>query len=319
MTTTRGRAQTTAHHARTGGQDRRGRRIAVTGATGTIGRRVARLLAADHDVRSLTRDPRRAAGAGTAGRHIGVDLSDRPALTEALTGADALFVITFDPVEPRHDRHLVQAALAAGVRQVVKVSALAVTDPGSDDLVTRWQRECEALWSASGLALTLLRPRVYMSNCLGWAASIRAGGSVEVLDGTSPNACVDPRDVAAAAATVLRDPAPHAGRAYALTGPQPLTVREQVDVLASTLQQPLYIKDLTPAQAIEKWRARYPEPLVQALLERAERQRSGVKATVESGVEALTGRAPGTFRAWTERHAEDFRTTPAAPADAQRA
>jgi uncharacterized protein YbjT (DUF2867 family) len=290
----------------------------VTGATGTIGRRVARLLIADHDVWSLNRDPQRAARSGTAGRHIGVDLSDRPAVKEALAGADALLVITFDPVEPRHDRNLVEAAQAAGIAHVVKVSALAVTDPGSDDLVTRWQRECEALWCASGLAPTLLRPRVYMSNCLGWAPSIRAGGSVDVLDGTSPNACVDPSDVAAAAAAVLREPVPHAGRAYALTGPQPLTAREQVEVLADTLQQSLRIRYLTPTQAMENWRARYPEPLAQALLERAERQRSGVKATVEEGVRTLTGRAPGTFRAWAERHATYFRTTPAAPADVQR-
>ncbi|AIS01039.1 NAD(P)H-binding protein [Streptomyces glaucescens] len=281
-------------------------RIAVAGATGTVGRRLAALLGADHEVLSLTRSPEQAARLGVPGRPVQADFGRRAGLERLLEGADALFVATFDPVRPCHDEHLADAARQAGVRHVVKLSALAVTDTGAQDLITRWQRDCEDIWRAAGPAWTFLRARAFMSNCLAWADAVRAGGPVRTLHGDAPNACVDPADLAEAAARALTGRGHH-GRAYALTGPRALSAREQVAHLAELLGRPLRHEALTEEEALAHWRARYPEPVARALLESARRQAAGAKASVTRDVERVTGRPATPFEAWARAHLARFR------------
>ncbi|WNF29332.1 NAD(P)H-binding protein [Streptomyces sp. C11-1] len=282
-------------------------RIALTGATGTVGSRVARLLAPQYDLRCLTRSPERAvARLPVPGAAVEADLDDTSSLTRALAGADALLAVTFDPLRDTHDEHLLTAARRAGVRHVVKVSALAVTDPQAQDAITRWQRACEERVRASGMSWTLLRPRAFMSNCLDWTRSVRAEGVVRTLHGASANSCVDPRDVAEAAALALTS-AECAGRAYALTGPAALSARQQAAQLGEVLGRPVRHEELTEAQALAVWRSRYPDALAAALLESADRQARGAKSAVDHGVREATGREPGTFRAWARRHRSAFR------------
>ncbi len=134
-----------------------------------------------------------------------------------------------------------------------------------------------------GLEWTLLRPRAFMSNSLSWAASVRRERTVRALYGSAPNACVDPRDIAEAAARALTEEG-HAGRAYTLTGPQALTAVEQTRRLGRLLGIPLRFEELTLAQARTALAGRFPPPLVEALLASAERQRAGAKAHVDNTV-----------------------------------
>ncbi|MEV3990429.1 NAD(P)H-binding protein [Streptomyces sp. NPDC049837] len=287
--------------------------VALTGATGTIGRLVARGLAAEDgadgadgaDVRLLVRDPAKAAREGLPGRAVAADFGEVDGLARALEGVDRVFVVTSDPLRPEHDENVLAAARAAGVRRVVKLSALAVLDPGAQDLLTRWQRDNEERLRASGLEWTLLRPRAFMSNALGWAASVRQDGTVRALYGSGRNACVHPRDVADAAVRALLD-AEGAGRSYALTGPEPLSAREQTGTLGEVLGRPLTFVELTEEQAAERWRARWPEPMVRALLESARRQRDGAKEAVADGVREATGQDPRSFADWARANAEAF-------------
>lgn len=155
---------------------------------------------------------------------------DAPRLLErALQGVSTALVVT-NRVGGDDDLRLIRAAGAVGVRRLVKLSAAAVLDPDADDLITRWQRTTEELLCASGLEWTLLRPRAFMSNTLSWAASIRSERVVRALHGTSANACVDPRDIGEVAARVLTEEG-HAGKAYTLTGPEPITPAEQTEQL----------------------------------------------------------------------------------------
>jgi uncharacterized protein YbjT (DUF2867 family) len=281
-------------------------RIAVAGASGTVGRRLTGLLSAEHEVRSLTRSPEQAARVGVQGRLVQADFGRPAGLGRVLEGADALFVATFDPVDPCHDEHLAAAAAEAGVRHVVKLSALAVADTGARDLVTRWQRECEQIWQDSGLGWTFLRARAFMSNCLGWAGAVRAGEPVRTLYGDAPNACVDPADISEVAAHALTGPG-HRGRAYALTGPRAVSARQQVECLAGMLRRPLGHEELTEEDALARWRARYPESVARALLESARRQAAGAKAAVTEDVQRVTGRPAATFEAWARRNLAPFR------------
>ncbi|MFF5566947.1 NAD(P)H-binding protein [Streptomyces sp. NPDC012623] len=281
--------------------------ILLTGVTGTVGRLVAQRLRTGERVRLLARDPGRlTAPAGPGTEIVGADLADPSALATALTGVRAALLVTCDPLAPAHDEHFVGAARRAGVRHVVKLSALAVAEPDATDLITRWQRDNEALLRASGLAWTLLRPRAFMSNTLGWARSIREEAVVRVLGGASPHAVVDPGDIADTAVRCLTEPG-HEGRVHPLTGPAAISAADQLAVLSDVLQRPLRLAELTRDQALRGLLARYPSPVAEALLESAVRGGSGAKARVEPTVQRLLGRPATGYRAWAADHAEAFR------------
>jgi uncharacterized protein YbjT (DUF2867 family) len=100
-------------------------RIAIVGATGRVGSTLTSLLASDPvDITVLTRRPDAAQlpkGASIAA----VDFDQPHTLQEALRGADRLFVSHgSSPQQVTNEIALIDAAVAAGVRQIVKLSAL---------------------------------------------------------------------------------------------------------------------------------------------------------------------------------------------------
>ncbi|WP_405764044.1 NAD(P)H-binding protein [Streptomyces sp. NBC_00080] len=285
--------------------------ILVTGATGTVGGEVVRRLPAGVRVRIMARDPGRVTGAPAGAQTVAGDHEDPGSLARALAGVGTAFLVT-TRVGGGDDAAFVAAARRAGVRRVVKLSAAAVLDPGAGDVITCWQRAAEEEVRGCGLEWTLLRPRAFMSNSLAWAASVRGERTVRALYGTSPHACVDPRDVAEVAVRVLTEEG-HAGRAYTLTGPQAVTAVGQSEVLGRLLGVPLRFVELSPDQARAAWARRYPQPVAEALLESAGRQRAGAKARVEDTVREVTGRRARSFAQWAADHLEAF-APPAPPA-----
>ncbi|WP_112492291.1 NmrA family NAD(P)-binding protein [Streptomyces bacillaris] len=278
--------------------------ILVTGATGAVGGEVAQLLAAEGPVRILARRPERVTVHGPGVEVVAGEYADREALDRALRGIDAVFLVTNSPTEP-DDLRVATAARTAGVRHLVKLSMMAVEEPGADDFITRLQRGNEEAVRESGVPWTFVRPRTFMSNTLSWARGIASDGVVRALYGDSPVACVDPRDVAAVAVAALTGTG-HEGRAYAVSGPEPITAREQTDRLSEVLGRPLRFEELPLDRAREALLAKYPRPVAEAFLESAERQRAGAKAAVVPTVEELTGRPARTFRTWASDHAESF-------------
>ncbi|MFC8519931.1 NAD(P)H-binding protein [Streptomyces sp. NPDC057257] len=224
--------------------------ILVTGATGTIGSEVVRQLAARGEkVRALTRDPAGAQvppGVETAPGHH----RDRASVAAAMAGAQAAFLVgVFGPDDAEHDRGLVEAAKAAGVRRIVKLGAIGTGDPRLGRFGT-WHLHGEEAVRASGLEWTILRPSAFASNTLSWAAAVREGIPAPNMMGAGKQGVVDPRDVAGVATAALLDPR-HAGRTYTLTGPETLSAHEQAAVLAEILARPVPLHDLTPEERRE--------------------------------------------------------------------
>ncbi|MFJ3546869.1 NAD(P)H-binding protein [Streptomyces rubiginosohelvolus] len=278
--------------------------ILVTGATGAVGREVAGLLAAAGPVRILARRPERLTVRGDGVEVVEGAYGDRPALDRALEGVSSMFLVTNSPTDP-DDERVAGAAAAAGVRHLVKLSMMAVEEPGADDFITRWQRRNEETIRASGVPWTFVRPRTFMSNTLSWAPGIRSAGVVRALYGDAPVACVDPRDVAAVAVAVLTG-AGHEGRTYAVSGPEAITAREQTAQLSRVLGRPLRFEELGLDAARTALLAKYPRPAAEAFLESAERQRAGAKAAVVPTVEELTGCQARPYRTWAADHADAF-------------
>ncbi|WP_318198200.1 NAD(P)H-binding protein [Streptomyces sp. MCL20-2] len=278
--------------------------ILVTGATGAVGREVAGLLAAAGPVRILARRPERLRVRGEGVEVVEGAYGDRPALDRALRGVNSVFLVTNSPTEP-DDERVAGAAAAAGVRHLVKLSMMAVEEPGADDFITRRQRQNEEAIMESGVPWTFVRPRTFMSNTLSWAPGIRSTGVVRALYGDARVACVDPRDVAAVAVAALTGTG-HEGRAYAVSGPEAITAREQTAQLSRVLGRPLRFEELGLDAARTALLAKYPRPVAEAFVESAERQRAGAKAAVVPTVQELTGRQARSYRTWAADHADAF-------------
>jgi uncharacterized protein YbjT (DUF2867 family) len=116
--------------------------VAVSGATGTVGRRVvAELVARGHEVRQLSRRPPDRAMPGTS--HRSIDLATGAGLTDALAGADAVVDAANTVPSSRQatavlvegTRRLSAAAVAAGVHHHVLISIV-----GIDDVPTAYYR-----------------------------------------------------------------------------------------------------------------------------------------------------------------------------------
>lgn len=84
-----------------------------------------------------------------------------------------LFLVSSGTQIAAQDATAVSAARRAGVRHIVKLSALGVGRGGADP-ITAWHRSGELHIRSSGLDWTLLRPTAFMSNALEWGYSIRA-------------------------------------------------------------------------------------------------------------------------------------------------
>lgn len=256
----------------------------------------------------MARNPSLVTGAAATAEIVAGDYRDRQSLGRALKGVSRAFLVT-NRIGGDDDACFVRSARAAGVRHLVKLSAAAVGDSEASDLITRWQRGNEDLLRDCGLEWTLLRPRSFMSNTLSWTASLGRKQVVRALYGTSPNACVDPRDVAEVAVRALTEDG-HAGRVHTLTGPEPISAVEQTAQLGFLLGRPLRFEELDPSRVRALLAQRHPLAVVEALLASAERQRAGAKAQVETTVLELTGRPARSFRTWAGDHLAAFAAAP---------
>lgn len=148
-------------------------RLAVTGASGKTGWRVAQeALARGDQVRALLR-PASVAPAELAGAEIvRLDLSDAAALRQALDGCEALVIATgarpsvdlFGPmkVDALAIRSQIDACKAVGLERVVLVSSLCsgrfLHPLNLFGLILVWKRVGERWLQESGLRWTVVRP-----------------------------------------------------------------------------------------------------------------------------------------------------------------
>jgi NADH dehydrogenase len=224
-----------------------GQRIAVTGATGFVGRHVvARLTASGHEVVRLS-------------RRTGIDLAspDPAALRKALGGCDAaihcaginreLGPQTYDAIHVRGTQALVEAARAAAVGHISVLSFLRARPDGPTAYHrTKWA--AEAIVRESGIPFTVLKAGVihgrgdHMLDHLSHALySFPVFGLVGMHERpVRPVAVDDVARILEAAATGderLRN------RTFAVVGPEELQLGEAVRRVAQVVgRRPLYVR-----------------------------------------------------------------------------
>lgn len=284
--------------------------ILITGATGTIGSEIVRQLAArGEQIRAVTRDP------ATAQLPAGVevvrgDFLDTASMAAALAGAEAAFIVgVLGPEHIDADRALITAARDAGVRRIVKLSAIGTGDTALGRVGT-WHLPGEQAARESGVEWTILRPSSFASNTLSWAEAIRAGQPVPSMTGTGKQGVVDPRDVAAAAVESLLSPT-HAGRIYTLTGPELLTSADQAATLSIVLNRTVDVIDVPDHAAREHMRAAGMSPdFINGALDGQAYVRAGGNAIITDDLSQILARPSHTYVEWATDHASAFLEAP---------
>ena len=281
--------------------------ILVTGATGTVGRPlVLELKERRASFRVLTRDSNKARNLlGDVDCAVG-DVSRPETVAKALAGVEAAFLLSpLDPALPAWEAGFARAARKAGVKRLVKLSALGA-DVRSPGAIARWHGEGEEEVKRAGVPFVVLRPAAFYQNLLIGAAEIRRG-VLRAPMGSARVAMVDARDVGVSAAAALTAPALD-GETLTLTGPAPLTYAEAAAALAKVLGRPVGYTDVAPDLARQGMAAAGMPPwLADAVLGLYEAFRAGKADLAADGVQRATGREPFSFERFARDHAAAFR------------
>jgi uncharacterized protein YbjT (DUF2867 family) len=284
--------------------------ILLTGATGTVGREVARLLGAEGagPVRVMARDAARASRAlGEGFETVEGDFERPETLGAALEGVERAFLLT--PPSPHtfeHQATFIEAAKRAGVSQVVKVSAIGASTsaPGG---FAKWHGQADEALTASGLGYTILQPNFFMQNLLGQAAQVAAQGVIYQPGGDAAASMIDARDIAKVAARALTEDG-HEGKTYVLTGPEALTYTDVARKLSQATGRGVSYVSITPEQFREGALAHgLPPWLVDALALLNDFFAEGKAAAVTDDVRRVARDEPITFDQFARDHAEAFR------------
>lgn len=273
--------------------------ILITGATGTIGSELVRqLTSAGTPFLTLSSKEGKATSRVASFESV-------PALTQAFQGVDTLFVLL--PLVPHKlqlARNVAQAAVAAGVKHILRSSG-AGADVNAAFSLPRLQGEIDAVFTQSGIPSTFLRNAGFMQNYVTFQGQMVKDGRVYAATKDAAQSLIDVRDIAAVAAKILQNPAPHAGIAYTLTGGESLTDTQRVAQLSQALVRTVGYTPITVEYSSGVMRNEWKMPgvLVDWMDSLSTLVGMGYAAGISPDVQTLLGRAPITFAQFAKDHA----------------
>src|SRR5438874_517132 len=285
------------------------RPVLVTGATGTIGRDVAkRLSERGVAVRAGVRDQAKARkqfGADIA--LVPFDFENEKTFFGAFEGVEKVFLLP--PLLPNQLELMnafVDAAKRAGVRHIVKLSAIGIDDETRPTAV-KWHAANEQHIRESGLEFTFLRPNSFMQNFFTYFPP--RNGALYLPWGNGSASFVDTRDIANVAADVLTRNG-HEGKIYTLTGPATLGIAEVARILSEVTGREFNYVDVPEAAARDAMvQAGVPQWQIELIMELHAVNKQNRWSAVTSDIEKVTGTPPTDFAQFARDHADKFRAS----------
>lgn len=276
--------------------------VVVIGASGAVGSAVTEgLLAHGTDVRATSRDPRKLSLPDTV-PVFAADFSDPDSFYDAVFGAERVFLYA-DLAEPEAFTRMLTSA---GVGHVVLLSSSAVTHPGAEDDFNgaRFLRVENAI-EKSGLAYTFLRPGEFANNAARWRWSISAADTVPLPHPEAVQVPIHERDIADIAVVALTGDE-LIGSAPVLSGPERLTLRQQVATISQAIGRPVSVTEQTETESATGLAPHVPDVWVRQIIT-GWRKAVGTRPAISDAYQRITGSSPRTFHTWVEDHRELFR------------
>ena len=274
--------------------------ILVLGATGTVGAETVKALKANGaKVVAASRDPKKAEAA------LGVpavawDFEQPAGFPAALKGIDALFLLTPPGTlqDVRYAETAIAAAKAAGVKKIVRLSAL-----GAEQNTEGLLYKVEKLVEGSGLAWVHLRPTFFDQNCdEGMLAGIQAG-VIALPTGDGKTGFIDARDIGAVAAEALSS-SKWDTQAINMTGPEALTYADQARLISEATGLTVVFKDQTEAEFKAAWKSYgILEGYIDFMAVLYGFTKAGYTAQLADGVQKVLGREPISFKQYAKDYA----------------
>ena len=237
--------------------------ILVVGATGNLGGTVTRmLLAQGQPIRILVRSQSNYQPLAEAGAQVVLgDLKERGSLDAACQGVETIIATAnsaarggednVQTVDLEGNRHLIDAAKAAGVKQFIFVSALNA-DPNSPVPFIQAKGKTEDSLRESGIPYTILAPNGYMEVMVAGVVGMPAmmGQPMTIVGGgRRKHSFISASDVAAFILAAIGNPAA-INQKVLLGGPQPLSFRDAVAIYERALGHQIQIRSVAPGEPV---------------------------------------------------------------------
>lgn len=222
--------------------------IIVTGTNGAFGRAAATRLierVPPGELILTSRKPQQLQDFARRGANVRfADFDDPGSLRDAFAGGTKMLLISTARVGTRVGQHksAIDAAVAAGVRQIAYTSVLGAGRPDNPAIVKLDHRATEEHLERSGAKWTFLRDSQYAE------AIALAMVPPALMMGRKPDNCgegkvafVSRDDCVACATEVLIQPG-HENQAYDLTGPELLTIEQALNMAAEIAGKPIVLE-----------------------------------------------------------------------------
>lgn len=233
-------------------------KIAVTGATGQLGRLVVNNLLEkipSNDIIAVVRNLEKAGSLIDLGVEVRTaSYDDRRALEAALAGVDKVLLVSSSEVGKRIEQHknVIDAAGTAAVKHMVYTSAPRATTTSL--ILAPEHKATEENLQQSGLAYTILRNNWYTENYKSQIEAARHTGAFVAAVGDGRVASATRADFAAAAAAVLLGQG-HEGKTYELGGDRAWDYNELAKTIGEIIGKAVEYKPVDGATLSEHLKA----------------------------------------------------------------
>ncbi len=282
-------------------------KILITGATGTVGGGVLRMLKTQVDEGNIVvgvRNPAKFAELMPRVPNVRLDFDNPATLAKAVEGVETVFLVTGYSVSMLIQSKLfIDAAKAAGVRHIVHLGASGSSTSLFQHMV--WHDYVERYIQTSGLDWTHLQPKTFMQNIL---TAIRPGSTtIRQFYGDTVMGWIDPSDIAEVAAVCLTSPQKHNKQIYELSE-EALSVHDIAKVLSEEtgitfVYEPQNPQDMPEILAKTGMEPTYGLSLAGNIAAIAAGQVKGIDA-VYGTVQKVTGHQGTSWRNFARKNAE---------------
>ncbi len=283
-------------------------KILVICATGKVGTELVKLLGENGiPVKAATRNPSGAAEILTGASEITeFDFEKPETFANSLDGVDRVFLMA-RPGDNNSDKTaipFIDEAKKKGIKHIVDLTAMGVERDDGFML-----RVLEKYIENSGIPYTHLRPNWFMQNFNSGSMlkDIRTTGALHLPASDAKISFIDVRDIAAAGAEVLKGGS-HFGKAYTLTGGEPIDHFDVVDIISKEANKNISyipISDKTARMILTK--AGIAIDQIERWSNFFKIVREGLCAPVSDDVESILGRPPITFGKYAADYAASWR------------